>query len=74
MTSEMAFLSLICLTYIFLGSIHSAHLTPAITVRTRTESKRSTFDKRLIVLGGAELFSPAAKSITEEIKSKRNPL
>ena len=59
--SEMAFLSLIDLAYIFLGSIRSSHLTPVITVRTRTESNKNTFDKHLMVRGSVELLRPATK-------------
>lgn len=72
MMSEMAFLSLIGLTYIFLWSIGSSHPTPAITIRTRSENNRNTFDKHLIVLGSSDLLRPVTKSVTEETKSKSN--
>lgn len=71
--SEMAFLSLIDLAYIFLGSIQNFHLIPVITVRNRAESNKNTFDKHLIVLGSAELGRPATKKITKETNSKGNP-
>lgn len=70
--SEMAFLSLIDLAYIFLGSIQNSHLIPAITVRNRAESNTNTFGKHLIVLGSTELGRPATKKI-KETNSKVNP-
>lgn len=72
MIFEMVFFLLICLIYIFFGSIYSVYFIFVIIVRIRIESKRSIFDKCLIVLGGVEFFSLVVKSIIEEIKFKRN--
>lgn len=72
MIFEMVFFSLICLIYIFFGSIYIVYFIFVIIVRIRIESKRSIFDKRLIVLGGVEFFNLVVKSIIEEIKFKRN--